>query len=50
MDVSAPLAFLTDICSIYGINIPQVKVSLTSVTYESSCAKRYKNLQISKGM
>ena len=34
MDVSTPIAFLTDICSVYGINIAQVKVSLTSVTYQ----------------
>ena len=34
MGASTPLAFLTDICSMYGINIAQVKVSLTSVTYQ----------------
>ena len=34
MDVSTPLAFLTDICSMYGINIAQVKVSFTTLTYQ----------------
>ena len=49
MDVSTPLAFLTDICSMYGINIAQVKVSLTSVTHKVvlNAAKIYR---VSKGM
>ena len=34
MDVSTPMTFLTNIWSIYGINIAQVKVSLTNVTYQ----------------
>ena len=49
MDVSTPLAFLTDICSMYGMNIAQVKVSLTSVTYKVvlNTAKIYR---VYKGM
>ena len=34
MDVSTPLAFLTDICRMNGIKVAQVKVSLTCVTYK----------------
>ena len=49
MDVSTPLAFLADICSMYGMNIAQVKVSLTSVTDKVvlNTAKMYR---VSKGM
>ena len=49
MDVSTPLAFLTDICSMYGMNIAQVKVSLTSVTYKV-VLKTEKIYRVYKGM
>ena len=47
MGVSTQLAFLIDICSMYGMNIAQVKVSLTSVAYQVvlNAAKRHEKCE-----